>query len=350
MPQAPSGLGPWCVGKRVVVRRRLPGSSGPSGGPALTDLLGILEEWGQRTLTVRAEDGTATVVDRSLVVAGKPVPPRPSVRLRVSPDEAQRRAVDFWPPLEQLPLGDWVLRAADGFSARANSVLTVGDPGRPWVEALGVVRRFYADRGLPAWVQVPDGSPARAFLEGRGWRSARPGDLGVAFQVGGVAAARRAARALLPAEPPVVAQAPVPDRGWLAEDDRALAAGDVALRVLTGPAAVTFAAVLDEQGAVVAKGRAALSTGGDAWLGLTDLWVAAGHRRRGLGAVVVAALLSWGAERGAGTVCLQVRRDNTGALAFYERLGLTTHHTYAYLAPGSGPDSAPGSASHSAPG
>ena len=39
MPQVPSGLGPWCVGKRVVVRRRVPGSTGPSGGPAMTDLL-----------------------------------------------------------------------------------------------------------------------------------------------------------------------------------------------------------------------------------------------------------------------------------------------------------------------
>ncbi|MDX6326373.1 MAG: N-acetylglutamate synthase, partial [Nocardioidaceae bacterium] len=46
MPQVPSGLGPWCVGTRVVVRRRLSGRTGPSGGPALTDLLGILDHWG----------------------------------------------------------------------------------------------------------------------------------------------------------------------------------------------------------------------------------------------------------------------------------------------------------------
>jgi GNAT superfamily N-acetyltransferase len=332
MPQVPSGLGPWCVGRRVVVRRTLPGSTGPSGGPALTDLLGTLEEWGERTLTVRAEDGTASVIARADIVAGKPVPPRPSVRLRVTAEEAQRRAVDVWPPLEQQPLGDWLLRASDGFSARGNSALLVGEPDRPWDAALDAVHRFYDDRRLPAWAQVLDGSAVQEKLLATGWASARPGDRGVAFQVGGVAAARRSVRPLLPAEPPAVTSAPAPDAAWLADDGRAVAAGDVALRVLTGARTVTFAAVRAEA-VVLAKGRAALSTRADVWVALTDLWVSPEHRRRGLGAVVVDALLRWGAEQGASTVCLQVRRDNTGALAFYDRIGLTTHHTYAYLAP-----------------
>ena len=34
----PSSLGPSCVGLRVVVRRALPGQTGPTGGPAMTDL------------------------------------------------------------------------------------------------------------------------------------------------------------------------------------------------------------------------------------------------------------------------------------------------------------------------
>lgn len=332
MPQVPSGLGPWCIGRRVVVRRRLPGSTGPSGGPALTDLLGILEEWGEHTLTVRAEDGAATVVDRRHIVAGKPVPPRPSVRLRISAEEAQVRATDFWPPLEQRSLGRWLLRAAAGFSARGNSALLVGEPDRPWAEALAEVERFYAGHDLPPWAQVLDGSAEQERLTAAGWGPARSGEQGVAFQVGGVAAARRAARSLLPPRPPEVTTQGRPDPAWLADDARALAAGEAALAVLTGPRDVTFAAVR-QGGAVVAKGRAALSTRGDVWVGLTDLWVAPEHRRGRLAAVLVHALLGWGAERGATTVCLQVRRDNDAGLAFYDRLGLTTHHTYAYLAP-----------------
>jgi ribosomal protein S18 acetylase RimI-like enzyme len=118
----------------------------------------------------------------------------------------------------------------------------------------------------------------------------------------------------------------------LADDARALAAGDAALRVLTGPSALTFASVR-RNGTVIAKGRAALSTRADVWAGLTDLWVAPEHRRQGLAAVVLDSLLRWAAEQGATTVALQARRDNAAALAFYDRVGLTTHHTYAYLAP-----------------
>jgi ribosomal protein S18 acetylase RimI-like enzyme len=46
----------------------------------------------------------------------------------------------------------------------------------------------------------------------------------------------------------------------------------------------------------------------------------------------MAALLEWGAERGATTAYLQVLGDNAPALALYERLGFVTHHAYRYLA------------------
>jgi ribosomal protein S18 acetylase RimI-like enzyme len=61
------------------------------------------------------------------------------------------------------------------------------------------------------------------------------------------------------------------------------------------------------------------------------VWVSPDHRRQGLGTVVVAAMLDWAAERGATTAYLQVRGDNPGAVAAYERLGFVTHHAYRYL-------------------
>ena len=47
----------------------------------------------------------------------------------------------------------------------------------------------------------------------------------------------------------------------------------------------------------------------------------------------MAALLEWGAERGATTAYLQVLGHNAPALALYEAMGFTTHHAYAYLTP-----------------
>src|SRR5689334_1612333 len=70
------GLGPHCVGQRVVVRRLLRGRRGPSGGPAMTDLLGVMESWSSEATTVRAESGELVAIPVADIVTGKPVPPR----------------------------------------------------------------------------------------------------------------------------------------------------------------------------------------------------------------------------------------------------------------------------------
>jgi ribosomal protein S18 acetylase RimI-like enzyme len=327
-----SALGPSCVGLRVIVRRVLPGQTGPTGGPAMTDVLGILEEWGDSTLTVRREDGTLVVVERAHVVAGKPVPPRPPVRLRVPVETAEHRALASWPAIEVERVGDWVLRASAGFSARANSALVLGDPGTSWEEAVGGVVAFYTTRELPVWAQAMHGSAELDRLLADGWVTARPGEADTGFYLAGVAGAARAVRRLLPdARPPVRIHDRAVD-AWLADDERALRHREAARAVLESPEQVAFASV-DEAGAVVAKGRGALSPGADPWLGITDVWVHPGHRRRGLAAVVLAELFGWAAEQGAATAYLQARQDNAAALALYERLGFTRHHSYRYLRP-----------------
>ena len=324
------------MGQRVVVRRLLPGETGPTGGPAFTDALGVMESWADGVTTVRSESGAVTTIAVADIVSGKPVPPRPSVRQRVTVDVAERRALASWPPLESLPLGEWLLRASGGYSARANSVLADGDPGMPLGEALDRVGEFYRTRSLPPWAQVVVGSDVHRGFESAGWVLARPGEADSLFQLGSVSAALRVVRRTLPAVVPPVVVADRVDDAWLADDDRAAAHGDAARRVLEGPAQVGFAAVTapgsDE---VIAKGRVAGALdGADDWVGITNVWVSPDHRRSGLGTVVMGALLEWGAERGATSAYLQVRGDNPGALAVYERLGFLTHHAYRYLTAG----------------
>jgi ribosomal protein S18 acetylase RimI-like enzyme len=330
-------LGPHLVGRRVVVRRALPGRTGPSGGPALTDHLGVLEAWGDHTLTIRGDDGTTVVVDRAEVVAGKAVPPRPAASAgRVDVAEAEARAMDTWPPVEAEPLGGWTLRASGGFSARANSALALGEPDLPWEEALSRVVGFYRTRGLPPWVQAMVGSPEVARLQGSGWESARPGEAPTSFHLAGLTTVRRAARRAGPSDPPEVEVSAALSEAWLADDGRARSHRAAATAVLTGPPHVGFAAVRGPSGVVVAKGRGALSERGDVWLGISDVWVHPERRRSGLAVTVLAALCSWAAERGATTAYLQTREDNAPALALYERLGFVRHHTYRYLRPGPG--------------
>jgi len=323
-----SSLGPDSVGLRVVVRRVVRGHTAPSGRPLLTDVLGVLEDWGETTISVRTESGDVVVIDRSDLVAGKPVPPRPSVRHRVSVVDAERRAVDVWPPIVTERMGDWVLRAADGFSRRANSALVVGSADQPWDEAVTQVEQFYRDRGQQPLVQtLADSEPAEA-LTAAGWEPAS--DL-VHFLLAGVAVARRACHELLHGGVEVDVRSELTE-SWLADDDRALAHLDAATAVLCGPEKVAFASVGDKSGAVVAKGRAALSERTDVWAGVTDLWVDAQHRRQGLGSAVLDSLLGWAAEHGAGTAFLHVTDRNHEGAGLYERLGFATHHTNRYLA------------------
>lgn len=333
-PASPPGLGPHCVGKRVVVRRVLRGETGPSGGPAMTDLLGEMTDWTDRDTTVRAADGTLVTIPLADIVSGKPVPPRPSVRLRVPPAEAERRALAGWPAAETALLGDWLLRATGGFSARANSVLAVGSPGVPFADAVAELTAFYGVRDLPAWVQVVVGSDEHHAFEDAGWVHARPGEADTCFQVASVAQVSRALRGATPPEGTQVSMEATASDAWLADDSRALATPQAARTVLEGPDDVGFVSV-GTPGSLWAKGR--VSSDGD-WAGITDVWVDQAHRRQGLARVVLRELVTWAAERGATTAYLQTRGDNPAALGLYDRLGFTTHHEYRYLAsPTAGP-------------
>jgi N-acetylglutamate synthase len=68
------------VGSRVVVRRLLPGERGPSGGPAMSDVIGVLEEYDADHLVVRRKDDSTVRIAQDVVVAAKTVPPPPTPR------------------------------------------------------------------------------------------------------------------------------------------------------------------------------------------------------------------------------------------------------------------------------
>lgn len=68
------------IGHRVVVRQRLRGETGPTGGPALSDTLGYLESWDDDVLRVRRSDGELVAIAAADVVSGKRIPPPPRRR------------------------------------------------------------------------------------------------------------------------------------------------------------------------------------------------------------------------------------------------------------------------------
>jgi hypothetical protein len=87
-------LGPHVVGQRIVVRRLVPGETGPTGGPAFTDVLGICVSWDP--CVVETATGARVVIPLAEIVSGKPVPPRPSVRMRAGFGECEAHGSSTW--------------------------------------------------------------------------------------------------------------------------------------------------------------------------------------------------------------------------------------------------------------
>jgi GNAT superfamily N-acetyltransferase len=318
-------LGAHVVGQRVVVRRLLRGETGPSGGPAMTDVLGVCESWDDGVMAVRRAEGDLVIIETADIVSGKPVPPRPTRHRHLDPAEADRLACPGWEPVESEPLGEWVLRASGGFSSRGNSVLALGDPGMPLPEAVEQVAGWYRRRGLGPRAHVHlDTDAAAAFAEA-GWTAYEP----TLLMLAGVS---RVLRRLGPGDAQVQHRDTV-DAGWLASDERAARYGEPARQVLES-GEVTFATVRDEDGGVLARGRGAFH--GD-WVGVSSLWTREDVRRTGLGSAVLGSLLGWGSEHGATTTYLQVVLSNVAAQQLYEAHGYEVHHRYDYLVLDLGP-------------
>jgi ribosomal protein S18 acetylase RimI-like enzyme len=249
----------------------------------------------------------------------------------ISVGQLEARAARDWRAPDSEWLGGWLLRAADGFTGRANSALAVGDPGRPLDEAVAQVCAWYGARGLPPMVAVPfpvsgpAASPVDRLLAEQGWLlRQRP----AVVMTAATAVIARAAAGHDPAEIRVAAE---PDKEWLERYHyRGQELAPVAVTLLTSAPWQAFASVR-EAGQTVAVGRVA---GADGWAGLAAIETDPARRRRGLGTIVTAALAGLAAEHGAAGLYLQVEAGNDAARALYAGMGFTDHHRYHYrLAP-----------------
>lgn len=316
---------PADVGKRVSVRRR---SEGDAAGSKFTDTVGVLTSWDADVLSITPKSGESVHIAESALVAGKVVPSAPARRRGPAATFAELAPVcaRAWQPVESEPLGEWLLRSAAGFTRRANSVLPLGDPGIPLDEALARVKRWYDDRGLPAYIQTATGAEGTqeelcAELEGHGWRRE------VTAQV------RIAALAPigdLDADISAVRLSREIDERWLSRYQRFDTPGPHVLKVLGSGPSVWFATVPgDAEGdSPAAIGRCVVD---GRWAGFMAVEVGAAYRRRGLATAVMTALARQALDEGASAAWLQVEEDNEGARALYDRMGFETHHLYHHF-------------------
>lgn len=299
---------------------------GDTGGK-FTDTVGVLTSWDKGVLLITRRTGESVRIAESSLVAGKVVPSAPARRRgpAASYEELARVAARAWRPVESERLGAWELRAAGGFTRRANSVLPLGDPGVLLDQALIRVRDWYAARGLPAYIQTATGAEGTqellcAELEARDWAREVTAELwtGALAPIGD-------------REAPGVLLSRTADEAWLGRYQRK-GLSDVALKVLGSGPSVWFATVPGAQGAAPAAiGRCVVD---GRWAGFAAVEVDPGHRRKGLATAVMAALARRALDEGASAAWLQVEADNTGARELYAGMGFGAHHAYHhYRAP-----------------
>ncbi|MGA9715993.1 MAG: GNAT family N-acetyltransferase [Aeromicrobium sp.] len=307
------------IGTRIVVRS-LVGGTGPTGGPAMTDTVGRVLSIDAEAYVVERRDGTVHRVAVTDVVTWKQVPERPLRRRRaadVDTTTLTQITSRGWPPLQSEMLGDWELRAAGGFTGRANSVAAVGSPGMESTDAIAAVEAWYLARSAPPMAQVIVGSGAeRDFLDA-GWGPGNGLRAGALVQVADLA--------LTYAIDPEVEVRTELNEQWLALYGRADEDMSAARAVISGPTTVGFAQLGDPIEAI-----ARVVVTGE-WAGIAAVEVLPHRREVGLATRLVSTCLAWAVERGADKAYLQTMRENTAALALYEPFGFVDHHDYRYL-------------------
>jgi ribosomal protein S18 acetylase RimI-like enzyme len=246
--------------------------------------------------------------------------------MMIDPMVIEHRALAAWPGTGEAWIEDaWLMREADGFSRRANSVTVLKATRAPIADSWAEVRAWYRARGLPAIARVTPAATATgldALLASAGARVEEPSRVMVATGPFASPPAMEGVSIEIDDRPPPA---------WIAQQS---AARDLAGRALRGFDLLSRSVPEPRRFVTVGVGGLPVAWGlgvvvGDA-VGLFDVMVAAAARGRGHGRRLTTVLLASASEVGATWAFLQVGAANTAAQALYASLGFADAYGYHY--------------------
>jgi ribosomal protein S18 acetylase RimI-like enzyme len=238
--------------------------------------------------------------------------------------ELEELAMNALPALESERFDGWVLRAAGGYTGRANSAAPLYPGELEAAKKIKHTETWFRTRGLTPMIRLTAAAqPAHleSLLAERGYWLR---DEGVSVQTCSLDGDG------LPIDGIKVIEGAVP-KHWLAvladfQPGVAHHLEDLHRLFARLPATSAFAMV--QNGTTPAAiGRAVFEHGN---VGLFDVFTRADLRRRGLAAAVTRTLLAWGTRHGATRAYLQVVPSNDAACRLYAGLGFNEAYRYWY--------------------
>jgi GNAT superfamily N-acetyltransferase len=238
-------------------------------------------------------------------------------------------ALNGWPALQTLVKGGWLLRFADGYTKRSNSVspiyagVSLTDENRT-LEAVDEAEKLYLAAGQDVIFKITpftEPSGLDRLLEQKGYEKVEPSLVKLLDL--------RSCR--LPQQTDTVRIEETLSEEWLGTladmaqlHERAV----LTTRRLIGESRLRqgFATVYQE-GIPVGCGLGVIESG---HLGLYDIVTAPQYRSQGYGRQLVSALLNWGAGAGANSCYLQVVERNAPAIRLYDKFGFRPIYIYWY--------------------
>ncbi len=231
----------------------------------------------------------------------------------------EQAAFRAWPADEQISHKGVVLRAAHGYTKRANSANLIEPVYGDFPLLKTDCEQFFHDRGLQPIFRLPSFSQNQAFdqfLEEQGYKQ---------FD-----------RSLVMAQS-LDTQTAKPDietlslEEWLITFSRLNGASTqqqaLHLKILSRIKDSLLPAVLTVEDDIVCCGLGVLWQG---YFGLFDLVTGKGYRQRGYAKQLLQRMLCWAKSQGGQTAYLQVVEENNAARQLYTRFGYATAYEYWY--------------------
>ncbi|HEX3077991.1 MAG TPA: GNAT family N-acetyltransferase [Lachnospiraceae bacterium] len=231
-------------------------------------------------------------------------------------------SINAFPALLTEIYDGWILRYANGYTYRANSVNPIYTSSESLDRKVNICEEKYFQKGLPCVFKMTDNldSILDGMLEKRGYDIQKSAD---------IMERKLAEESFMDQQ--VDIEYVISDEWFEAyvkmnemKQESIQGAARGCLDRIGNP---VICASIKQEGMVVAIGLGVYENG---YVGLFDILVHEDYRRRGLGMRVVNAILQEGQRMGTHTAYLQVVATNSIAVNMYERLGFEKVYTYWY--------------------